>query len=53
MKAVGMEVGVGLWGSTGAQAAAGEQFPLHIASTFDNYLLDAAVSFSFLLKNRA
>lgn len=32
-KRVGMEVGVRLWGSAGAQAAAGEQFPLHTAST--------------------
>lgn len=49
---VGMEeAGVGAGDLQGTQA--GEQFPLHTASTSDNYLLDAAVSFSFLLKDRA
>lgn len=51
---VGMEeAGVGVKGICGAHRLAGEQFTLHTASTFDNYLLDAAVSFSFLLKDRA
>lgn len=50
---MGIGAGVRVWGCAGAQAAAGERFPLHTASTFDNYLLDAAVSFSSPLKSRA